>query len=75
MNLYRMAQFLVKTMVLVVPAPVVDDEDSNIDFGDAPDGYLALLASNGPRHELDGVLVRDKCTRCRSGWIRFSTIG
>ncbi|MEZ8883630.1 LruC domain-containing protein [Vibrio sp. 10N.222.54.F6] len=35
-------------------APVVD-EDSNIDFGDAPDTYLTLLASNGPRHELDGV--------------------
>ncbi|WP_261887103.1 LruC domain-containing protein [Vibrio pomeroyi] len=35
-------------------APVVD-EDSNIDFGDAPDSYLTLLASNGPRHELDGI--------------------
>ena len=34
-------------------APVVD-EDSSIDFGDAPDSYLTLLASNGPRHELDG---------------------
>ena len=27
------------------------DEDSNIDFGDAPDSYKTLLASNGPRHE------------------------
>lgn len=35
-------------------APVID-EDSNIDFGDAPDSYLTLLNSNGPRHELDGV--------------------
>ncbi|CAH6977289.1 LruC domain-containing protein [Vibrio chagasii] len=35
-------------------APVVD-EDSNIDFGDAPDSYLTLLVSNGPRHELDGI--------------------
>ncbi|MBW3698490.1 LruC domain-containing protein [Vibrio sp. T187] len=35
-------------------APVVD-EDSNIDFGDAPDTYKTTLASNGPRHELDGV--------------------
>ncbi|WCE31978.1 LruC domain-containing protein [Vibrio sp. SCSIO 43137] len=33
-------------------APVVD-EDSNIDFGDAPDSYSTTLASNGPRHELD----------------------
>ncbi len=33
-------------------APVVD-EDSNIDFGDAPDSCRTLLASNGPRHELD----------------------
>ncbi|MGF1712160.1 LruC domain-containing protein [Vibrio kagoshimensis] len=35
-------------------APVVD-EDSNIDFGDAPNSYLTLLESNGPRHELDGL--------------------
>ena len=35
-------------------APVVD-EDSNIDFGDAPDTYKTTLASNGPRHELDGI--------------------
>lgn len=34
-------------------APVID-EDSNIDFGDAPDSYSTTLASNGPRHELDG---------------------
>ncbi|MGF1696405.1 LruC domain-containing protein [Vibrio lamellibrachiae] len=30
-------------------APVID-EDSTIDFGDAPDSYLTLLDSNGPRH-------------------------
>ncbi|WP_413112370.1 LruC domain-containing protein [Thaumasiovibrio sp. DFM-14] len=34
-------------------APVID-EDSTIDFGDAPDSYMTTLASNGPRHELDG---------------------
>ncbi|EOD77941.1 hypothetical protein D515_03418 [Grimontia indica] len=33
-------------------APVID-EDSTIDFGDAPDSYLTLLASNGPRHQVD----------------------
>ncbi|KKD60126.1 hypothetical protein RN22_12440 [Grimontia sp. AD028] len=33
-------------------APVID-EDSTIDFGDAPDSYLTLLASNGPRHQID----------------------
>lgn len=35
-------------------APVID-EDSNIDFGDAPDSYSTSLAANGPRHELDGI--------------------
>lgn len=35
-------------------APLID-EDANIDFGDAPDSYSTTLASNGPRHELDGV--------------------
>ncbi|MCL9776245.1 LruC domain-containing protein [Vibrio methylphosphonaticus] len=35
-------------------APVID-EDSNIDFGDAPISYSTKLADNGPRHELDGV--------------------
>ncbi|MGY3571428.1 LruC domain-containing protein [Vibrio paucivorans] len=30
-------------------APVID-EDSTIDFGDAPDSYLTRLSSNGPRH-------------------------
>lgn len=35
-------------------APVID-EDSNIDFGDAPDSYNTTLASNGPRHQIDGV--------------------
>ncbi|WP_240645417.1 LruC domain-containing protein [Vibrio mediterranei] len=34
-------------------APVID-EDSNIDFGDAPESYSTKLADNGPRHELDG---------------------
>ncbi|MGF1708239.1 LruC domain-containing protein [Enterovibrio baiacu] len=33
-------------------APVID-EDSTIDFGDAPDSYKTLLASNGPRHQID----------------------
>ncbi|ENM5745321.1 LruC domain-containing protein [Vibrio mimicus] len=35
-------------------APVID-EDSTIDFGDAPDSYRTTLASNGPRHQMDGV--------------------
>ncbi|NOI10948.1 LruC domain-containing protein [Vibrio alginolyticus] len=35
-------------------APVID-EDEPIDFGDAPDSYHTTLASNGPRHEVDGV--------------------
>ncbi len=35
-------------------APLID-EDSNIDFGDAPDSYATKLMSNGPRHQLDGV--------------------
>lgn len=35
-------------------APVID-EDSTIDFGDAPDSYLTLLDSNGARHEMDGI--------------------
>lgn len=35
-------------------APIID-EDSNIDFGDAPDTYLTTLASNGPRHAIDGT--------------------
>ncbi|WP_200796932.1 LruC domain-containing protein [Vibrio quintilis] len=34
-------------------APVID-EDSQIDFGDAPDSYGTSLAENGPRHQLDG---------------------
>ncbi|WP_163391266.1 LruC domain-containing protein [Enterovibrio norvegicus] len=33
-------------------APVID-EDSTIDFGDAPDSYKTLLDSNGPRHEIN----------------------
>ncbi|HHB1596092.1 TPA: LruC domain-containing protein [Vibrio campbellii] len=28
--------------------------NSTIDFGDAPDTYSTTLASNGPRHEIDG---------------------
>ncbi|MDF2152744.1 LruC domain-containing protein [Vibrio sp. CAU 1672] len=35
-------------------APVINEDDP-IDFGDAPDSYHTLLASNGPRHEIDGV--------------------
>lgn len=35
-------------------APVID-EDSTIDFGDAPDSYSTTLASNGPRHQLDNL--------------------
>lgn len=35
-------------------APVID-EDSTIDFGDAPDSYQTTLASNGPRHQIDGM--------------------
>nr|WP_117234215.1 LruC domain-containing protein [Vibrio maerlii] len=35
-------------------APVID-EDSNIDFGDAPETYKTTLAANGPRHAIDGV--------------------
>ncbi|MGF1754694.1 LruC domain-containing protein [Vibrio makurazakiensis] len=35
-------------------APVID-EDSTIDFGDAPDTYKTTLANNGPRHQLDGL--------------------
>ncbi|MDR9827877.1 LruC domain-containing protein [Vibrio sp. FNV 38] len=35
-------------------APLLD-ENSTIDFGDAPDTYLTTLASNGARHALDGV--------------------
>ncbi|MFC1233500.1 LruC domain-containing protein [Vibrio sp. F74] len=35
-------------------APVID-EDSTIDFGDAPDTYQTTLANNGPRHQLDNM--------------------
>lgn len=35
-------------------APVID-EDSTIDFGDAPDSYATSLKENGPRHQLDGL--------------------
>ena len=35
-------------------APLID-EDSQIDFGDAPDSYGTLLTNNGPRHQIDGV--------------------
>ncbi|PKF77647.1 LruC domain-containing protein [Vibrio sp. vnigr-6D03] len=35
-------------------APIIGT-DSGIDFGDAPDAYSTLLASNGPRHEIDGT--------------------
>lgn len=33
-------------------APVVDAEDTNIDFGDAPDSYGTYFDSNGARHGL-----------------------
>ncbi|HDM8234257.1 TPA: LruC domain-containing protein, partial [Vibrio campbellii] len=35
-------------------APIIDPNDP-IDFGDAPDTYSTTLASNGPRHEVDGT--------------------
>ncbi|WP_045407787.1 LruC domain-containing protein [Vibrio jasicida] len=35
-------------------APIIDPEEP-IDFGDAPDTYHTTLASNGPRHEVDGI--------------------
>lgn len=41
-------------------APVID-EDSTIDFADAPDSYLTTLTSNGPRHQIDS-----------STWLGFS---
>jgi hypothetical protein len=33
----------------------VTDEDNPVDFGDAPNSYNTILASNGPRHEVDDV--------------------
>lgn len=36
-------------------APLIDEdeeEESQIDFGDAPDSYNSSLANNGPRHEM-----------------------
>ncbi len=38
-------------------APIIDDRDKNVDFGDAPDSYATLLASNGARHGLQGSRV------------------
>ena len=35
-------------------APIIDPNDP-IDFGDAPESYSTTLASNGPRHEVDGT--------------------
>ncbi|MGF1773156.1 LruC domain-containing protein [Vibrio wakamikoensis] len=35
-------------------APIID-EDSQVDFGDAPTTYQTKLADNGPRHGRDGV--------------------
>lgn len=37
-------------------APLID-EDSTIDFGDAPDSYLTTLNNNGPRHQIDGTYL------------------
>ncbi len=34
-------------------APVVDDDDIQIDFGDAPDSYQTTLDNNGARHGLE----------------------
>ncbi|WP_413702304.1 LruC domain-containing protein [Psychromonas sp. KJ10-10] len=36
-------------------APLIDEDTlSTIDFADAPQSYMTLLADNGPRHLLDG---------------------
>ncbi|MPW36431.1 LruC domain-containing protein [Vibrio sp. B1Z05] len=35
-------------------APLID-EDSTIDFGDAPQSYQTTLENNGPRHQIDGI--------------------
>jgi len=35
-------------------APLID-EDSTIDFGDAPDSYGTTLTNNGPRHQIDNL--------------------
>lgn len=38
-------------------APLVDEDDTSTDYGDAPESYATSLSSNGPRHELvDGGL-------------------
>ncbi len=39
-------------------APIVDADSANIDYGDAPDSYGTVLASNGARHELVAGGVR-----------------
>lgn len=33
-------------------APIIDDDATNIDFGDAPESYGSSLTANGARHEL-----------------------
>ncbi|OUL58492.1 LruC domain-containing protein [Pseudoalteromonas ulvae] len=40
-------------------APIIDEDDTSIDFGDAPDSYGTTLASNGARHEhnSDGLFL------------------
>ena len=34
-------------------APIIDEDDTTIDFGDAPSSYGLSLADNGARHEFD----------------------
>lgn len=34
-------------------AEIFDDDDTSVDFGDAPDSYSTTLASNGARHTID----------------------
>jgi len=49
-------------------APLIDEDDTSIDFGDAPSSYGLTLADNGARHEFDasglylGSLVNGEST-------------
>jgi len=38
-------------------APIIDEADTNIDFGDAPASYGTTFADNGARHDLLGSTV------------------
>ncbi|KPH65406.1 LruC domain-containing protein [Pseudoalteromonas porphyrae] len=42
-------------------APIIDEDDTTIDFGDAPTSYGISLADNGARHEFDenGIFLGD----------------